>query len=175
MKYAGATYAMILAGAVLWCAAIVLAPIFAASSGILKEIGAMLYAFFSPICHQIDERSFCISGLPFGVCHRCCAIYCGFLIGTLSYSAVRDIGRPEIPSRWLLAFAWIPIAIDAFPWRFGLYEATLTTRAISGGIVGLTLAFFIVPAAIQAVSELANARSLAINQQEGASNATKTR
>jgi uncharacterized membrane protein len=175
MKHAKFTYLMILVGGVLWCAAIVLAPIFVASSGILKEVGKVLYAFFSSVCHQMDERSFCINGMPFGVCSRCFSIYCGFLIGTLIYPAARGVGRPEIPSRWLLAFACIPMVVDAFPWRFGMYEATPATRVISGGIVGLALAFFIVPAAIQAVSELANIRSLTVHQQKGISNATETR
>jgi uncharacterized membrane protein len=175
MKYAKFTYSMILVGGALWCAAIVLAPMLAASSGILKEAGKVLYAFFGSVCHQIDERSFCINGMPFGVCHRCFSIYCGFLIGTLIYPAARGLGSREMPPRWLLAFACIPMVVDAFPWRFGMYEATLATRAITGGIAGLVLAFFIVPAAIQAVSELADIRSLTIHQSKGISNATETR
>lgn len=175
MKYARFTYLMILAGGALWCAAIVLAPVFAASPGVLKEVGKGLYLFFRPICHQIDVRSFYINGIPFGVCSRCTAIYFGFLIGTLIYPAVRNVGKPDMPPRWILGLAGIPMFVDAFPLRFGIYEATLATRAISGGIAGFALTFFIVPAAIQAVSELAGDRSLTFHQRKGISDATETR
>jgi uncharacterized membrane protein len=175
MKHARFTYSMILLGGTVWCAAIVLAPVLASSSGILKEAGKVLYVFFSPICHQLSARSFSINGMQFGVCSRCSAIYFGFLIGTLIYPFVQSIGRPEIPSRWLLILSCIPMIVDAFPFRFGMYEATLTTRTISGSIVGFALAFFIVPAAIQGVAEFATCRSTMFYQHKGISDATETR
>ena len=175
MRYAKVTYSVILAGGVLWCAAIVLAPVFAASPGILREAGEVLYAFFNSICHQIEGRSFLMSGMPFAVCSRCAAIYFGFLVGVLIYPLVRGIERPGMPSRLFLVIACIPMIVDAFPWRFGIYVTTNATRAITGGIVGFTLAFFIVPAAIQAVSELAGIRSLTVCQEKGISNATEAR
>ena len=175
MKYAKITHSVIFAGGALWCAAIVLAPMLAASSGIFGEVGKIFYTFFNSICHQIDERSFFVKGMPFGVCSRCAAIYFGFLIGVLIYPVWRGVSRAAMPSRLFLVIACIPMIVDAFPWRFGMYETTITSRAITGGIVGFTLAFFIVPAAIQAVSELAGFRSLTIYQHKGISNATETR
>jgi uncharacterized membrane protein len=175
MRNAKFTYSMILVGGAVWCSAIILAPVFVSSSGILRETGKFLYAFFSPICHQLDARSFFIHGMPFGVCSRCSAIYFGFLIGTLIYPAVQKIGRSEIPSRWVLLLSCIPMFVDAFPWRFGMYEATLATRAISGSIAGFALVFFIVPAAIQGVSELTTYRLTVVYQHKGISNATETR
>lgn len=175
MKYAKFTYSMILLGGIVWCSAIVLAPVFISSSGIPKEAGKVLYAFFRPICHQLVARSFFINGMPFGVCSRCSSIYFGFLIGTLIYPAVKSIGKSEMPSRWLLILSCVPMIIDAFPWRFGMYEATLATRAISGSIAGFALAFFIVPAAIQGVAELVTYRSTVFYQRKGISDATETR
>ena len=175
MKYAKITYSVILAGGTAWCAAIVLAAVFSASPKIPGEAGAVLYALFKPICHQMEGRSFFIDGMPFAVCSRCTAIYFGFLVGVLFYPVVRSVGKPAMPSRLFLGIACIPMIVDAFPWRFGMYEATIASRAITGGIVGFTLAFFIVPAAIQAVSELAGLRSLTVYQQKGISNATETR
>ena len=175
MKYAKVTYLVILAGGALWCTAIVLAPVFSASPGIFGVSGEAIYAFFKPICHQIDERSFHVGGMPFGVCSRCASIYFGFLLGVLIYPLVRDVKKPGMPSRLFLVVACIPIFIDGFPWRFGVYEATIASRAVTGGILGFTLVFFIVPAAIQAVSELAGVRSLTVCQQKGISNATETR
>jgi uncharacterized membrane protein len=166
MKYAKLAYSMVLFGGVAWCSAIVLAPIFISSSGILMDAGIFLYAFFHPICHQLNARSFFIDGMPLGVCSRCSAIYFSFLIGTLIYPAVRNIGRPEIPPRWILICSCVPMFVDAFPWRFGMYEATLATRAITGSIAGFAVAFFIVPAAIQGVAELATYRLPLFNQHK---------
>ncbi|MBN2243006.1 MAG: DUF2085 domain-containing protein [Acidobacteria bacterium] len=175
MKYAKTTYSIILVGAALWCAAIVLAPVCAASPGILKGAGLILYAFFHSICHQISERSFSIGGMPFGVCARCAAIYFGFFAGTLIYPFARGVARPDLPSRLFLFIASVPTIVDAFPLRFGMYEAATASRAVTGSILGFTLAFFIVPAAIRAVSELAGTRTLTMYQRKGISNATETR
>lgn len=175
MKYAKSTYLVILSGGALWCAAIVMAPIFSAFPGIFGGASKILYAFFNSICHQINERSFHIEEMPFGVCSRCTAIYFGFLFGTLIHPFIRGISKPEIPSRLFLVMACIPMIADALPWRFGMYEATIESRAATGGILGFTLAFFILPATIQAVSELAGIRSITVYQQKGISNATETR
>ena len=175
MKNAKLTYSIILLGGALWCGAIVLAPVFAASPGIMGNAGRMLFVFFSPICHQIEVRSFSINGMPFGVCARCSSIYFGFVFGTLIYPFLRDIARAKIPPRKYLIYACIPMVVDAFPFRFGLYEATLTTRAISGSIVGIVLAFFVIPAAVQAVAELTAVSSLTFFQRKGISDATETR
>jgi uncharacterized membrane protein len=175
MRYAKLTYSMILIGGVVWCSAIVLAPVCASSSGILKEAGKALYAFFRPICHQLESRSFFIDGMPFGVCSRCAAIYFSFLLGALIYPAVRSLVRSEVPSRWFLIFSCIPMIIDAFPWRFGMYEATLITRTISGSIAGFALAFIIVPSAIQGVAEIVTYRLTTFHQHKGISDATETR
>ena len=175
MKNAKLTYSMILLAGALWCGAIVLAPVLAASSGTAGEAGRLLYAFFSPICHQLEGRSFTICGNSFGVCARCSAIYFGFFMGTLIFPFVRNVGKAALPRRRFLLIACVPVIIDAFPWRFGVYEATLTTRAVSGGIVGIVLAFFIIPAAVQAVAELTAVSSLTFHQQKGISDATETR
>lgn len=174
MRYAKLTYSIILLGAAVWCSSIVLAPIFAASSGNLKEVGEVLYTFFSPICHQLDARSFHINGMPFGVCARCFAIYVGFFVGILFYPVLRRIEKPRMPSRWILFLACAPMVVDASAWRFGLYEATSVTRAVTGGIAGFTLAFFIVSALIPAMDELAGDRSTVFHQSKGISDATET-
>jgi uncharacterized membrane protein len=175
MKHAKLTYGIILLGGVVWCSAIVLAPVLITSSGIAKEAGKALYAFFNPICHQWKARSFLIHGMPLGVCCRCTSIYFGFLFGTLIYPAVKKIGESDIPPRWLLIVSCIPMIIDAFPWRFGLYDATFATRAITGGIAGFALAFFIVPAAMQGIAEFATYRLTMSNQYKGITDATETR
>jgi uncharacterized membrane protein len=174
LKHAEISYALLLICAAAWCSAIILAPILASSSGFEGEAGKTLYLFFHRICHQFRARSFILNGMQMGVCSRCSAIYFGFLLGTLIYPAIRSIKKPEIPPRAFLFLAFIPMAVDALLGFFILYEPTLATRAISGGIAGLALSFFIVPAFIQAISELVTNRSFPL-QQKGISNASETR
>jgi uncharacterized membrane protein len=175
MKLATFSYIILLIGTAAWCAAIVLAPILVSSSGITGEAGKLLYLFFHRVCHQLRARSFIVNGMQLGVCSRCSAIYFGFFVGTLIYPALRSINKPEIPPRMLLFLACIPMGVDALLGWFVPYEPTLTTRALSGGIAGLALAFFIVPAFIQAISELVTIRSFPLLQQKGISNASETR
>ena len=58
----------------LWCAAILAAPLFSLNS---------VYGFFALICHQEPDRSWFLSGQPFPVCIRCSAIYFGFLLALI--------------------------------------------------------------------------------------------
>lgn len=166
-------YSMIVICEAVWCSAIVLAPVLA-SSGTMKEPGMILYGFFSPICHQFADRSFIIDGMPLGVCSRCSAIYFSFFIGTLACPFVQNIKDRQMPSRYILICSWIPMMVDAFPFRFGMYEATLVTRVVTGSIAGFALAFFIVPAMIQGFTESAAHRTTPFYKNRGVSNATKT-
>jgi len=142
------TYAVILLGAILWCSAIVLAPLLGGSSG----IGAGLYAFFEPICHQMDDRSFHLAGHPLGVCMRCSAIYFSFLAGVVLYPAVRRIGQPKIPGRTWLVLAAAPMLLDVVADVVGMHTSTPVTRLVSGSMFGFLIAFTILPAALEAAT-----------------------
>ncbi len=152
MKTEGMTYGVILVGAALWCAAIVLAPVLSVSQA-FGSAGKLLYDFFSPICHQMDERSFHIAGAKLGVCARCTSIYFGFLAGSLLYPTVRKIRRPAVPDRWVLLAAFLPMLLDVLSGIAGVHEITITTRTITGTIAGVFLPFVVIPAAIEAVCE----------------------
>lgn len=175
MKNARFTYFIILLGTAVWCSAVVLAPVFISYPGAFSEFGKLLYSFFHPVCHQVKERSFFIHDMPLGVCSRCTAIYFAFFIGTLIYPAVQSINKAKMPPRWILFLSCIPLVVDGFPYRFGMYETTPATRVITGSIAGFALAFFIVPAAIRGVSEIVADRLTVFHQYKGISNATETR
>jgi len=145
------TYLTILAGSTAWCAAVILAPVFAV--GPLPGAGRMLYEFFRPICHQLDDHSFHIGGAAFGVCARCFGIYAGFLAGALIYPLVRDLRSPLMPSRRVLALALAPMLFDVGCGMLGVYDNTNLTRVITGGIFGLAAPCFILPGALDAVSQ----------------------
>ncbi len=97
------------------CAAIALvlaAPLLTAVGGGLAGLGALIYAFFDPICHQLAERSFRLHEHPLAVCHRCFGFYVGFTAAVI-------LPRLAFPFRgWLLArprrilFLLAPTAID---------------------------------------------------------------
>lgn len=154
MRLSILTYAVILAGVVVWCGGIFLAPLCTAVGGDAAVVGGALYAFYHPICHQIPERSFFVAGHPLGVCVRCSSIYAGFLAGTLLFPLLRRFAVFRDPSRWILPVAALPMLVDATwvgPW---FYPVTHLTRAASGAVFGLVLPFVLLPAALEASREL---------------------
>jgi len=148
------TYGMILAGALLWCGAIVLAPALTAWGATPSWVSSLLYRFFDPICHQIDGRSFHLFGFPLAVCSRCSSIYFAFLAGTLLYPLFYSIEQPGTPSRTLLFLVLAPMIFDAGAGFLGLYEASFLTRTLTGALVGIVLPLYIIPAAIEGANQL---------------------
>ena len=156
MRFERLTYAAILSGALAWCALILVAPA-AASSGAYGPLGSLLYAFFSPLCHQIDSRSFHLFGARLAVCGRCTSIYFGFLSGALAYPLVRRIkistGSVQ-PGRMYLAVAVLPMLVDFALEAAGVYDSSNLIRASTGAWFGLLIPFLIIPGAIEGVSQL---------------------
>ncbi len=172
MRYSRTTYLGILLGTVAWCSAIVLAPLFAAEGGMFALPAEFVYRMFHPICHQLRERSFTLLDQPFAACVRCSTIYFAFLAGTLLYPIFRKMDRPVMPSRLFLLAAALPMLVDAFPLDTGLYEVTHFTRMVTGGLFGLVLPFFILPAAIEAVHQIfGTSRTVSIHHQKGLTDA----
>jgi uncharacterized membrane protein len=157
MNIPRATYSSILAGAALWCAALVIAPILDASSlfvwaGVVRE-------FFNRICHQLDARSFHLLGHPLAVCSRCASIYFAFLFGVMVYPLLRSLESPILPPRFWLVIAITPMVLDVVADMAGIHEATNMTRAFTGTLFGLIIPYFIIPAAIEAVRQLFRSHS----------------
>jgi uncharacterized membrane protein len=154
MRPAWRAYAAVLAGALLWCGAIELAPVLSGLPEPLAAIGGALYEFFSPVCHQIEGRSLTILGAPLAVCTRCTAVYFGFLAGVALYPLFRRIDQPVFPPRWMVALAILPMLLDVVAGWTGLHTVTGPTRMYSGAFFGLIIPFVILPALIEAVNEL---------------------
>lgn len=138
----------------LWCAAIVLAPAFAAWQAAPSWVSSLLYRFFDPVCHQIDARSFHLFGFPLAVCSRCSSIYLAFLAGTLLYPLVYDLQHPAMPARILLLIAFVPMVFDAAAGFVGLYESSFLLRTLTGALFGVVFPLFIIPAAIEGAGQL---------------------
>lgn len=151
MSRAALIYAVILAGGMLWCALIVLAPLLAAAGGGAAEWAGVLYDGFHRVCHQVDNRSLHLFGEPLAVCSRCTAIYGAFLLGTIAYPFVRRLHQPRQPSRMLLCAALAPMVIDVLLGLSGLHESGSSTRLVTGSIFGLLIPFVVLPVVFGAV------------------------
>ncbi|HUI09644.1 MAG TPA: DUF2085 domain-containing protein [Bacteroidota bacterium] len=146
------THAVILAGAALWCMLILAAPLATATSAM--PFGALVYAFFQPVCHQIDARSFHLFGAPLAVCARCSSIYFGFLAGTIVYPAFRARIRRRTPGRLFLAVAVAPMAVEVIAEMAGLSEFSNAVRAFTGAWFGLLITAVILHGAEEGAAEL---------------------
>ncbi|MBU7015015.1 MAG: DUF2085 domain-containing protein [Theionarchaea archaeon] len=115
-----------------WCLVIALTPLmrdrFPAASG-------FLYLFFSPICHQLPERSFYIVGHQLPVCARCTGIYLGAFVGSL-------IASETPPSRWVLMVAIFPLLLDGGT-QLLFRESTNTLRLATGLAAGCVASFYV--------------------------------
>jgi uncharacterized membrane protein len=120
----------------------------------LQNISNPVYSFFSYICHQIPERSFHILGHQFGVCSRCFGVYFGLLVGFLIYPLWRRIDDIEPPARFWLFLSLMPIGIDWSLGVFGIWENTHLSRFITGLILGVACATYIVPALVDIARNL---------------------
>lgn len=144
----------------IWVAAIIVAPL-ARSNG-FTAFSSTLYGFFGLICHQISERSFHVAGEPFGVCSRCFGVYFGLLFGFVVYPLWRNIDDIEpLPRIWLF-LSLIPITIDWSLTIFGFWENTQVSRFVTGLILGLACATFIVPAVVEIARNLTMKRNMSL-------------
>ncbi len=131
-----------------WVVLILLPPV--AANG-FPNISAPLYTFFSFICHQIPERSLHLGGHQLAVCSRCFGVYFGLFTGFLIYPLWRKIEEIEPVARFWLFLSLIPIGIDWALTMFGVWENTHLSRVVTGLILGVVCATFIIPALVEIV------------------------
>ena len=143
-------YTVLLGATLLWCVAILAAPLFAFSGGFLQSSSDFLYQLFGRICHQFSDRSFHLDGQKFAVCARCSSIYFGFFLGLLSMLFFSRFPAIPSPPRWVLLIAVLPIFLDVGLSVLNIHESTLWTRALSGGAFGSSVSYFILPGLLAA-------------------------
>jgi uncharacterized membrane protein len=136
-------YALTLAAAVLWVAAIVLAPVLRRSGASASRV---IYACFAPVCHQMPERSFVLAGYPLAVCARCFGIYVGFLAGTILHPILRGISSARLPHLHSFLLVSLPIGIDAAANALGLWNTPNLLRFLVGLPWGAILPFYLLTA-----------------------------
>lgn len=152
LRRARATYAVLVGGAVLWCSAIIAAPLL--HDGPFDSVSVFLYRFFQPICNQLDSHSFHINGAKTAVCIRCSSIYFSFLAGLLFYPLVRSLTNRSTPGRGWLFAAVAPMVIDVGLSICRIHESTSLSRMLTGSFFGIIAVFIIVPTLVDAMTGL---------------------
>ena len=130
-----------------WVFLILFAPFAEANN--FTSISQPVYRFFSYICHQIPERSFHIAERQFAVCSRCFGVYFGLFAGFIIYPFFTRIEEIEPLPRFWLFLAMIPIGIDWTLGVFDIWENTHLSRFITGMILGVACAIYIIPALVE--------------------------
>lgn len=131
----------------LWLAFIVCAPLLKANG--FAAAAHYIYAPFSYLCHQFSDRSFHLAGEQLAVCARCFGVYAGLGIGVLIYPFLRSVHSGEAPPRVVLFLAPIPTAVDFALGFFGILANTHFSRFVTGAILGVVCAFFVVPGIVE--------------------------
>jgi uncharacterized membrane protein len=122
-----------------WLSAIFLAPYLRSRS---SGAAGLLYAVFSPVCHQIPGRCFALSGYPLAVCGRCLGIYVGFLAGLAVYPVVRGFSKPTLPRVRIIGLACVPAGLDVLAGALGLWASPIGFRFATGFLCGTPLPFY---------------------------------
>ena len=127
-------YWLLVAGSLGWLTIVFVAPLAAARGW---PAGALVYAFFAPICHQIPERSFHCLGYPLAACHRCVGLYAGFTVGllVLPYLDALRSWLLDHPRRLLLFF--VPLVVDVALFKWNVPASRFATGLIAAFPIGL--------------------------------------
>ena len=142
-----------------WVLAIVAAPM-AQGSGL--GLAGPIYSFFGYICHQLPERSLHLDGGTLAVCSRCFGVYFGLLAGLAVYPLWRRIDDVEpLPRIWLF-LSLVPITVDWSLTIFGIWDNTHLSRFLTGLILGVSCATYIVPAVVEIRRNLSPRRRAAV-------------
>ena len=141
-----------------WVLLILAAPIAKANG--FSSVANPLYRFFGYICHQISERSFHVEGEKFGVCARCFGVYFGLFAGIAAYPLWRRVEEIEPLSRVWLFLSLIPIGVDWSLGTFGIWENTHLSRLVTGMILGVACAIYIVPALVEITRHLTHKKAV---------------
>jgi uncharacterized membrane protein len=137
-----AVYLLTVAGTAIWLSAIFLAPVLAGRGS--GWAARLIYAAFSPICHQVPGRCFTFHGHPLAVCGRCLGIYTGFAAGLVLYPFVRGFSKLKLPSARAFLLLTLPMAVDGAAGILGIWASTIAARFVTGVVWGTVLPVFFV-------------------------------
>jgi len=113
----------------------------------------LFYKFFQPVCHQMDARSFHIFGYKLGVCSRCASIYYGLTLGIFVYPLFKRLENVSMPRTIYIAIPLVALVVDFSVNFVNIAQNTFVSRSITGGLLGISTAFFFVPVWISLLKE----------------------
>jgi uncharacterized membrane protein len=132
-------------GALVWSAALFVAPLESSSSAsIVSRSASLVYAAGAFVCHQRPERSFWLAGKPLPVCARCTGLYLSALAGGVLALTLSRRSPAATHPRWILAVACIPTAATWIGEFAGLIHPSNLTRAIAAVPLGAAAAWVVV-------------------------------
>jgi len=115
-----------------------LAPIFP------PAVRDVIMQMFSPVCHQLPDRSPHTAGIQWAICHRDAGLYWGLPLGALLYGAFRSVpgwlGR-RMPL--VFAAALFPMGLDWGMDAVGWVTNSPFTRILTGAIFGVTAGYLL--------------------------------
>lgn len=149
-------YSVTLTALLVWIGLIFLAPGLKSRSPLLSRI---IYAVFSPVCHQNSSRCFSLDGYPLAVCARCLGIYTGSLVGMLIYPAARGFKSVSLPPTKLFIILSAPIAIDTVGNFFLIWSTPGWIRFFFGWLWGLILPFYFITGVVDFLVSLNRRRN----------------
>ncbi len=135
-------YLLTLAGSVSLLGGIFLGPLFKSLSW--DGAADFVYGIYSPLCHQMPERSFKFLGFPMTVCGRCLGIYAGFLAGITLYPILQGFTRVSLPPARIFLVLTLPLAADGLAGLIGLWESAKVLRFLTGFVWGGLLPYYFI-------------------------------
>ncbi len=132
-------YLVVLVFSAAWLGAIAAAPLLLARG---SRAASLVYAVFSPLCHQDTDRCFRLADFPLAVCARCTGVYLGFFLGLLIWPFAGRPARPRLPSARAFVAATLPIALDGAGNALGLWASPPGLRFAVGAVWGILLPFY---------------------------------
>jgi uncharacterized membrane protein len=116
-------------------------------------MAAILYMFFSPVCHQNPTRSFALAGCKWAVCQRCSGIYWGILLLSLLPVASTGMMGTVRRRRIVVIGATMPLLLDSLLPVAGIWTNVPWSRFMSGMLFGAMISTLLLPGITQLFRE----------------------
>jgi uncharacterized membrane protein len=124
-----------------WFAGIFLAPYLRSLS---SPWAGLVYAVYSPFCHQVPDRSLSCFGHPLSVCARCLGIYSGMLFGLVLYPFIRGYRQVRAPENKVFFVFSAPIVLDTAANFIRLWRSPNAVRLATGLLWGTLLPYYLI-------------------------------
>ena len=119
---------------VVWITGIFVTPMI---DSISHPVADFLYFIYKPVCHQLEDRSAIINGLPATVCLRCSSFYLAGAVVFIYYLIRERVSFWTVPVYLVLI---LPVFADFALEKAGMYSNISLLRIITGLMLGI--AFF---------------------------------